>query len=180
MVDVKRDFALADRLFAGNGVSLTPLPPLERVSLRAGVGSSVALGKALGTPLPANPGGTETNKGVSTLWIGPDEWIILGRQGSGIIEKLDKVKDHSFSAVAIDHRNTGMTVAGPNAEIALNGGCPRDLSLAAFPVGNCSRTILSKAEIVLWRKGREVFHLECWRSFSDYVWKYLAESSRAA
>ena len=67
-----------------------------------------------------------------------------------------------------------------NAVNALNSGCPRDLSDAAFPVGTCSRTLMGKAEIILWKTADDEFHVECWRSFSDYVWKHLVDAARTA
>jgi sarcosine oxidase, subunit gamma len=53
-----------------------------------------------------------------------------------------------------------------------------DLDLSAFPVGMCTRTVLAKAEIVLWRTSQDVFHVEVWRSFADYVSRFLAEVAR--
>ena len=50
----------------------------------------------------------------------------------------------------------------------------------AFPVGACSRTILGKVEIVLLRTADDAFRVECWRSFSDYVWTFLTEAARDA
>ena len=42
----------------------------------------------------------------------------------------------------------------------------------------CTRTVFVKAEIVLWRTAADVFRLEVWRSFTDYVARYLAEVAR--
>jgi sarcosine oxidase, subunit gamma len=42
----------------------------------------------------------------------------------------------------------------------------------------CTRTVLAKAEIVLWRISQDVFHVEVWRSFADYVSRFLAEVAR--
>ena len=53
-----------------------------------------------------------------------------------------------------------------------------DLDPAAFPVGMCTRTVLAKAEIVLWRRADDSFHLEVWRSFAAYVSGVLAEAAR--
>jgi sarcosine oxidase subunit gamma len=39
----------------------------------------------------------------------------------------------------------------------------------------CTRTVLAKADIVLWRIADDVFHVEAWRSFSGYVGALLAE-----
>ena len=60
----------------------------------------------------------------------------------------------------------------------LNAGCPLDLDPSAFPVGMCTRTVLAKAEIVLWRTRQDQFHIEVWRSFADYVSSFLAEVAR--
>ena len=43
----------------------------------------------------------------------------------------------------------------------------------AFPVGMCARTVLGKAEMVLWRIAPEVFHVDVGRSFVPYVWACL-------
>ena len=84
------------------------------------------------------------------------------------------------SAVGISHRNVAIAVTGPAAAAAINAGCPQDLSLAAFPVGACSRTMLGKVEIVLLRTAEDAFRVECWRSFSDYVWTFLTEAAKDA
>ena len=84
------------------------------------------------------------------------------------------------STVDISHRNVAIAVAGPAAEATLSAGCPQDLSAAAFPVGACSRTILGKVEIVLWRTRTDTFRVECWRSFADYVFGFLSEAARDA
>ena len=42
----------------------------------------------------------------------------------------------------------------------------------------CTRTMLAKAEIVLWRTAAEQFRLEVWRSFAAYVTEYLAAAAR--
>jgi sarcosine oxidase subunit gamma len=84
------------------------------------------------------------------------------------------------SAVDVSHRNTAVIVSGPGAEATLSGGCPQDLSLQAFPVGACSRTLFGKVEVVLLRLDEETFRVEVWRSFSDYAFGLLAEAAEDA
>jgi sarcosine oxidase subunit gamma len=60
----------------------------------------------------------------------------------------------------------------------LNAGCPLDLDAAEFPVGMCTRTVLAKSEIVLWRRGVDSFRLEVARSFTPYVRAFLMEAAR--
>lgn len=180
MADIIRTEPLEDRVFGTNGVSLAPTPACERISLRADQKALASIGKAISIPLPKKPGETSSKNEVSALWIGPDEWFVTAPYGTGLEGKINKVKTGLFSVVSVDHRNTGLTVSGANASTVLNSGCPRDLSLAAFPVGTCSRTIFGKAEIILWRISENEFRIECWRSFSDYVWKYLMDAARSA
>ena len=62
--------------------------------------------------------------------------------------------------------------------LLLNAGCPLDLDRHAFPVGMCTRTLLQKTEIVLWRIAENVFHLEVARSFAPYAWRFLEQAER--
>ena len=78
----------------------------------------------------------------------------------------------------MSHRQTALELRGPRSADILNSGCPLDLGLVAFPVGMCTRTVFAKAEIVLWRTAPDVFRLEVWRSFTDYVARFLAEVAR--
>jgi len=52
------------------------------------------------------------------------------------------------------------------------------LHISQFPVGMCTRTLLSKADITLWRTREDTFHLEVWRSFAGYVGGLLCEIAR--
>lgn len=177
MANAQRIHPLEDHVYGGNGVTLTPVDTRERISLRAEDKAVAGLGKAIGLTLPKKAGSSVTKGETSALWIGPDEWFVIGAEGSNLEEKLNKVKTGLYSAVSINHRNTAITVSGSNAALALNAGCPRDLSLEAFPVGTCSRTIMGKAEIILWRLEENTFHVECWRSFSPYVWAHLVDAA---
>jgi sarcosine oxidase subunit gamma len=78
----------------------------------------------------------------------------------------------------VSHRQVGILVQGSRAEWLLESQCPLPLNLRDFPVGMCTRTIFSKAEVVLWRTAPEVFHLEVWRSFATYVVELLREVDR--
>ncbi len=180
MAEAQRRQALEGRRFAGTGISLEPAPEAERISLRAGLVSVPAMKSALGLDLPKQPKASTGDMELGALWLGPDEWLVIDRKNSKFIDKLCKVLGVTFSAVDISHRNTAIIVSGTKAVNTLNSGCPQDLSLEAFPVGACSRTILGKAEIVLWRIGEEEFVVEVWRSFSDYVWKFLEDAARSA
>ncbi|MDX8477726.1 sarcosine oxidase subunit gamma [Mesorhizobium sp. VK24D] len=173
---VERRPALAGRAVSAPGVKVEILPPAERISLRALETSFAPLSEALGVTLPTKPKTSAAKDGRTALWLGPDEWLIIDEAGNDPLADCAKVSA-LHSAVGISHRNVAISVAGPAAAVTVNSGCPQDLSLDAFPVGAASRTILGKAEIVLLRTAADAFRVECWRSFSDYVFTLLSEAA---
>ncbi|WP_420961179.1 sarcosine oxidase subunit gamma [Brucella sp. IR073] len=160
-------------------VSILPAEPAFRISLRARTDAVDALSMALGVELPTKPKTTVTAGTRSALWLGPDEWLVIDTGSNDPAADLART-NILHSAVDISHRNTAILVSGPAAEATINAGCPQDLSLAAFPVGAVSRTVLGKIEIVLWRTGEDAFRIECWRSFSDYAFTFLSEAAKGA
>ena len=174
-----RDNPVAGNKIANAHVQVQAAPEAARISFRATEKGAKDFGKMIGLDLPTGPGKAATKGGRAALWLGPDEWFILD-QKRPIEELMPKRENANFSATDISHRNVAFEVSGQGAEATLNAGSPRDLSLAAFPVGTACRTILGKAEILLWRTGRTAFRVECWRSFSPYVWDLLLEGSKDA
>jgi sarcosine oxidase subunit gamma len=176
---VGRRLAQAGRSVSAKNVKVDVLPPAERMSLRAPEASISALSKALGVTLPKAAKTSASKAGRTALWLGPDEWFVIDEAGKDPFADCAKVAA-LHSAVGISHRNVAFAVTGPAASAAINSGCPQDLSLEVFPVGAASRTILGKCEIVLLRTADDAFRVECWRSFSDYVFTFLSEGSRDA
>ncbi len=178
-VGAERRPALGGQDMSAGGVKVAMLPPANRVSLRARQEAVASLSRALGVALPQKPKTSAAKGGRTVFWLGPDEWFVLDEQGGDALADCGKAKG-LHSAVDVSHRNVAFAVSGPGAEAAIAAGCPQDLALAAFAVGACSRTVFGKAEILLCRVSEQEFRVECWRSFSDYVFGLLAEGARDA
>jgi sarcosine oxidase subunit gamma len=157
------------------------LPPAARHILRGAPAVLDAAGKTLGLSLSMPACRASVDAPRAALWLGPDERLLLGEQSSAIetASRLRQVlHQRPHSLVDVSHRQVALGVAGPQAASVLAAGCPLDLDLGAFPVGMCTRTVLAKAEIVLWRRADDSFHLEVWRSFAAYVSGVIAEAAR--
>jgi sarcosine oxidase subunit gamma len=163
------------------GPDVRPLPPAVRWILRGGPKARAAAERSLGLALPAAACRAELKGESAALWLGPDEWLLISgvqsadATGAALVAALAGVP---HSLVDVSHRQIGLEVSGPHAPALLAAGCPLDLEASAFPVGMCTRTMLAKAEIVLWRTGPEVFRIEAWRSFAPYVSAFLGEAAR--
>ncbi|MFZ2100675.1 MAG: sarcosine oxidase subunit gamma [Oricola sp.] len=175
---ITRALPLAGMAQGGANVSVTAAPAAFRTSLRAGGTAIAALSKALGVTLPKKPKTSVSAGSRHALWLGPDEWLVIDEKADPAADCVSVKTAHS--AVDISHRNTAIIVSGPAAADVVNAGCPQDLSLEAFPVGGCSRTVLAKIEIVLYRTAEDAFRVECWRSFSDYAFEFLKDAARGS
>ena len=163
------------------GPTLAPLPPAARYILRGGPAVRAAAEQAVGVGIPAEACRALTREGRAALWLGPDEWLLITpvAQGASLAEQLaTALAGLPHSLVDVGHRQSGCELGGPLAATLLSAGCPLDLDERAFPVGMCTRTVLAKAEVVLWRTATETFRIEVARSFVAYVSEFLAEAGR--
>ena len=134
---------------------------------------------SFGIALPTTPMRAHAEGARAALWLGPDEWLLLAPDAEGSVlgaALADALHGQAASLVDVSHRQIGLIVAGPRATELLNAGCPLDLDPAAFPVGMCTRTLLAKVEIVLWRTAEDTFRTEVTRSFAPYVVELLREA----
>jgi sarcosine oxidase, subunit gamma len=163
--------------FAIGRASVVVAAPALRISLRAPEANVAALNKALGFALPQKPKTSAAKGDVHALWIGPDEWFIIAPEASDLLARFNKVTAF-HSAVDVSHRNAALIVLGAGAADVLNAGCPQDLSLSVFPVGACSRTLMGKTEVILYRLAEDSFRVEVWRSFATYALDFIEDAIR--
>ena len=161
--------------------AVATLPPATRYVLRGADAARHAAGKALGVELPGVACRAGTAGERAALWLGPDEWLLIAPEAdaaevSAALERA--LADVPHSLVDVSHRQCALGVQGHQAATLLAAGCPLDLDPAAFPVGMCTRTMLAKSEVVLWRTAADTFRIEVWRSFAPYVTQFLAEAGR--
>jgi sarcosine oxidase subunit gamma len=158
---------------------LRAAPPATRFILNADARARAAAAPIWGAAFCEEPCRAIVQGSHATLWLGPDEYLLLGTDESeqeAVSDALERaLGDIPHALVNISHRQFALELTGPHAATLLNGGCPLDLDLSEFPVGMCTRTVFAKADIVLWRTGEESFHVEVWRSFSAYVTGLLSE-----
>lgn len=165
---------------------LRALPPAGRWMLNAGAEARARLAPVWGTGFSIEACRASAEGSRAALWLGPDEYLLLDLAGGRDPEthaatrrRLEEaLQGAPHSLVDVGHRQFAVEIAGPHATSMLSAACPLDLDARFFPIGMCTRTVLAKAEVVLWRTQQNVFHIEAWRSFAAYLAELFAEIAR--
>ena len=160
-----------------------PQPPVDR-SDRAGVplraartrrGRGRSLRRRFGVSPPERTStAPRARASRAALRLGPDEWLLIGPDGDG----HPGARAGRCSLVDVGHRNVGLTVSGTLAAEVLSSGVMLDLDVAAFPVGMATRTLFTKAEIVLWRRAPTTSMSRSGAPSQPYLRAVLAEAAR--
>jgi sarcosine oxidase, subunit gamma len=166
---------------ADAATAVRSLPRLGRCLFRGRAEAVEAAGGAYGVALPRQACRAARAGSRAALWLGPDEWLLLLPESDAedCADTMTRaLAGLPYSLVDIGHRQVGLEVVGSQAATVLNAGCPLDLDGTAFPVEMCARTVLGKAEIVLWRVAEQRFRIEVWQSFAAYILSLLREAQR--
>ena len=143
------------------------------------------LGARLGFGLPVEPNSVAGDPaGRHALWLGPDEWLVVGPPGAeGKIEStLRTALGGSFGAVVdVSANRIVIELAGPAALETLESGCSIDLDPRSFGPGRCAQTLLARTGVLLHQVSDEPrYRLYVRPSFAGYVRAWLADAGEGA
>jgi sarcosine oxidase subunit gamma len=120
-----------------------------------------------GEPQPGFPVEPDRTAG-DVLWLGPDEWLVLGRREGDYLDAA-AVVDVSANRVCFE-------LAGDDVEDVLAQGCSLDLHPSVFPPGRCAQTLLARAQVILHRTDPERFRIFVRPSYAPYLRTWLEDA----
>jgi sarcosine oxidase subunit gamma len=131
------------------------------------------------TSLPTEPNTVAGDATRAALWLGPDEWLIVGPPGS---EAQLEAEYAAAGATVVDvsANRTTLELRGPRARELLEFGCPIDLHPSVFGPGRCAQTLLARANVLIWFVSDEpepIYRLLVRPSFAAYVAAWLADAA---
>ena len=166
--------ALAGALAAASGdaVALREAPFLAQVDVRADEPAARALG------LPREPNTVRRDGERSTLWLGPDEWLVVGPDGdaAAIERELLRAGAGWVSTVDLSANRTAIELSGPRVRDLLAHGCSLDLHPRVFGAGRCAQTMLARAQVILEARGDDAFRVLVRSSFAHYLASWLVDA----
>jgi sarcosine oxidase subunit gamma len=141
-----------------------------------------AVQQALGLALPVKSCSTVANDSVRLVWVGPDDWFVIGQPGqqAALAAALRLALGEQHAAVTdVSSGYFVVSLAGPSARELLAQGCPMDFHPSAFHMDQAASTHFHKVGTTLWRTGDAAnFELLVRRSFIDHFWQLAVAGSR--
>lgn len=161
---------------------LLELPRVGLANLRVDPGSpaiAAALQQAFGLALPVAANTVAQGRGITALWLAPDEWLLrTDDAATDLVAQVEQALAGQWFAVTPQTSGfTVMQLRGRGTRDVLNGGCPLDLHPRALPFGMCAQSHFFKASVVLRPLDGENrdWELIVRRSFADYTARMLLD-----
>jgi sarcosine oxidase subunit gamma len=156
-------------------ISIARVPAPAQVDLRADPSLASRTGYAL--PTTPNTAWEEGDRGA--LWLGPDEWLLLGPAGTAasIVERVEGAMLGALhSAVDVSASRVAFDLRGEGVRELLSKGCSIDLHPRVWTPGSCAQTTVGKAPVILHERA-DATRLLVRASFADYLTDWLRVSS---
>jgi len=152
------------------------LPRRSMVNLRVPPDSPAAhrIADALGAALPAP--NTVASGAHTVLWLGPDEWLVVG---DGAKDLIDRAVGPDFASVVdVSANRTTFVLSAPWARDLLAKGMAIDLHPREFRPGRCAQTLLARAQVILQQIDEiPTYHVLVRGSFAPYLAAWLADAA---
>lgn len=124
---------------------------IEAASL-AQVDLRVRAADAPGLALPVEPNTWTAGGERELVWLGPDEWLLLGRPGTeaAIVADLERALDGTHhSVVDASAARLVLELRGVGRHDMLAQGCGLDLHPRSWADGRCAQTLLAHVPVLL-------------------------------
>jgi sarcosine oxidase subunit gamma len=141
-----------------------------------------ALHSVTGLQLPPTANSFTTSGELTCLWLGPNEWLIVGpgRCEHEMAGRLRSAFGDLHAAVTdVSEARTAIAIAGPRARELLAKGTSIDLHPRVFGPGRCVQAGFAGANIIL-RQTEETpaFEILVLNSFAEHLWVWLVGACR--
>ncbi|AOY73764.1 sarcosine oxidase subunit gamma [Arthrobacter sp. TES] len=180
---------LAEAFAAGSvagKVTLKEIPYQTQVGVRVNrtsdAGSRVA---AITGGLPAACGEVTGSGAISTLWLGPTEFLVVAPEeshdsfgGSLVSDLTAALGSDSGQVVDLSANRTTFELSGSRARAVLEKSCALDLHPRVLKAGTALSTEIGHIPVVLWKTDDQTFRIFPRASFADFLGRWLLDSMR--
>lgn len=139
------------------------VPFLAQVSLRLAGEDDLGL--------PRTPNAWTASDGRELLWLGPDEWLVVGEPGTAesLVAWLEgALADAHRAVVDVSSNRVAIELEGDRRFELLEQGCGLDLHPRSWRAGMCAQTLLARVPVLLQERG-DATRVFVRPSFADWL-----------
>ena len=170
-----------------SGLTVKEISPIMKLNLR---GKSrdflTTIGKNINMILPIEANTSTTSDNYTSMWLSPDEWIIISNNiinkenNSYEIEELlfNKVSKTNLGSVTdVSDQFVMINLKGKKIFDLLSTGCPFDFTDFSSKVGSVTQTLLNQIDVIIHHKEDNSINLLVRRSFSEHLVSWINDSA---
>ena len=170
-----------------NGLSIKEISPIMKINLRGNKREFFSnVGKNLDMILPTEANTSSTSDKFTSIWLSPDEWMIVSNQSTqknsnkhGLEELLfnNISKNNLGSVTNVSDQFVLFEIEGKNIYELFASGCPFNFKNFKEKKGSTTQTLLNHTDVIIHHKDDNLVNLFVRRSFSEHLWAWLNDSA---
>ena len=168
-------------------LTVKEISPIMKLNLR---GKSrdflTTIGKNINMILPIEANTSSTSDNYTSMWLSPDEWIIISNNiinkenNSFEIEELlfNKISKTNLGSVTdVSDQLVMINLKGEKIFDLLNTGCPFDFTDFRLKVGSVAQTLLAQIDVTIHYREVNSINLFIRRSFSEHLMSWIDDAA---
>ena len=163
------------------------ISPIMKLNLR---GKSrdflTTIGKNINMILPIEANTSTTSDNYTSLWLSPDEWMIISNNSTDKENNQNEIEELLFNKISKTNLGAVTDVSDQFVMINLKGekifdllstGCPFDFNDFSSKVGSVAQTLLTQIDVIIHHKNPNSINLFVRRSFSEHLMSWINDSA---
>lgn len=168
-----------------NKITIQELPFFKKINLRINPNNKNHMsvcGKILGVILPIKSNTYAQNEKVKSIWLGPNEWLIIYNEKNDILTKLqNSLGDSEAGVTDVSENRTVIRLSGEKINILLSKFLILDLEKVLFSNLSSAQTVFVKVPIILIRNNNEKeipqIDIITNRSYANYIFNFIIDGA---
>ena len=141
--------------------------------------------KTLNMLLPTEANTSSTTDQLTSIWLSPDEWMIVSNNTIDKDNNNYELENSLFSSISknnigsvsdVTDQFVMINLKGKNIYELLSSGCPFDFNKFKEKKGSTTQTILNHVDVIIHHNDINNINLFVRRSFSEHLWSWINDS----
>ena len=169
------------------GLTIKEIYPVMKLNLRGkGRDFLSTIGKNINMILPVEANTSSSSDKYTSMWLSPDEWMIVSNDTIDKVDNNYKIKDLLFNKISktnlgaitdVSDQFVLINLRGEKVYDLLSNGCPFNFNDFKEKKGAVVQTILSQIDVIVLNNEINNINLFVRRSFSEHLVSWINDAA---